>query len=145
MRVRSNLFALILTASSLSGIVHHPVAAQEVDSARFTPLEPGNRWEYSIEQVEGSIGPGSFLRFEVEAADTLIGERRYAIFRMEGFDADLNPLYRRRCAFYIESGEWPDQEPLGDDRDACRPAIPLPPMAYPSMGAALCHLSHGGV
>ena len=133
MRVRSTLFALILTASSLSGIVHHPVAAQEIDPARFTPLEPGNRWEYSVEQVKGSLGPGSFLRFEVEFADTLLEERRYAIFRMEGFDADLNPLYRHWCAFYIEAGRWPDVEPLGDDPDACRPAIPLPPIVYPSI------------
>lgn len=132
MRVRSHLFALILTAFLLSGMVHRPVAAQEVDPARFTPLEPGNLWEYSVEQVDGSNAPGSFLRFEVEVADTLIRDRRYAILGIHAFDADLNRIFLRRCAFYIEMGEWPDLEPLGGDSDACSPAsiIPLPPRLY---------------
>lgn len=128
--MRHLVLAIFLLGSVLLGSVAPPVAAQTIDPARFTPLQPGNMWEYQVDQRKGTDSPGAFLRFEVEAADTTIENRTYGILHIEGFDAEMTRLYRRRCAFHAQAGYWPDIRPLGEDPAACHTLWPLPPPLY---------------
>lgn len=132
MRIRLTRIVAVLAVFWLSGIVPHRVGAQEIDPTRFTPLGPGDRWEYRIEQVRGADAPAAFLRFEIEPADTVVEERSFSVLRVRAFDVDMHPTFVRRCAFRRaeEAGRWPEILRLGGDDEACDLTLPLPPSDY---------------
>ena len=112
------LYSCLLAMCSLSA------NAQDIHPSRFAPNEPGNQWQFKINEFEGAEAPGAYIDFEIELADTMISNLSYRILRAEAYDKELDNLFQRRCAFRQAEGVGQFVE-LDDDRKACHLAFPL--------------------
>ena len=115
---------LLLCAVFQVGFYPSVLVAQDIDTRRFSPLESGNSWEYRIRPLQGTPGPGpSFIRYHVDARDTVINAESYSILSINGYDDNLKETFVRRCAFRRTTNHYTETIPLDDDFRSCEPYI----------------------
>lgn len=80
---------------------------------RFSPIAQGNRWEYRVENIQGSSAPGAYLQFWVDG-DTTVEGTAYSRLHLKRADVEGRELARSAYGVRLKEDGRVAILPLGD-------------------------------